>query len=62
MADGNVVRLHQPTKRVIRLTDEERQLLLEELTEITAEIDALSDRAAEIAERVQDPARLARPA
>jgi hypothetical protein len=51
-------------KREMGLTDEERRLLLDELAEITAELDELHNRAAEIAARVTSPesARLDRPA
>jgi hypothetical protein len=38
---------------VIALTEEERQILLGELAEITAELDELKMRAAEIADRVR---------
>jgi hypothetical protein len=46
------------------LTDRERRILLAELADITAEIEAMQQRAAEIAARVTDgPAiRLARSA
>jgi hypothetical protein len=40
-------------KEVIALTEEERQILLGELAEITAELDELKMRAAEIADRVR---------
>jgi hypothetical protein len=51
-------------KRVMGLTEFERQLLLKELAEITAELDELQHRTAEITARVADPssARLDRPA
>jgi hypothetical protein len=51
-------------KREMGLTNEERQLLLGELAEITAELDELHHRATEIAARITLPesARLDRPA
>jgi ubiquinone biosynthesis protein UbiJ len=42
-------------RRAIRLTEEERQILLEELAEIAAELDSLQQRAAEMTARVSDP-------
>jgi hypothetical protein len=64
MSDGRVIRLHPSTRKVMRLTNEERQLLLDELAEIAAELDELQDRTAEIARRVSGPSsvRQARPA
>ena len=59
MASAQVVRLdsvHAKTsvrEKGIGLTETERQLLLEELAEIMAELDELHDRAAEIAARVK---------
>jgi hypothetical protein len=46
------------------LTEAERQVLLAELTEIAAELDALQERTARITARVarRSPIRLARPA
>jgi hypothetical protein len=46
------------------LTDQERQVLLAELAEIAAEMDALQERTAQIAARVarRSLMRLARPA
>jgi len=51
-------------KRVAGLTEEERQILLAELAEITAELDELQSRAVEIASRIGAPnsSRLANPA
>jgi hypothetical protein len=46
------------------LTDQERQVLLAELAELAAELDALQERTAELAAQVErrSPVRLARPA
>ncbi|MGI5233742.1 hypothetical protein [Actinoallomurus sp. CA-142502] len=46
------------------LTEHERQILLAELAEIAAELDALQQRAGEVIERVarRSSLRLARPA
>jgi hypothetical protein len=46
------------------LTDDERRQLLDELAEITGELDELQQRAAEITGRIDRPssAHLARPA
>lgn len=51
-------------KRHTGLTDEERRILLADLAEIAAELDALQERTAEIAARVapHPSIRLARPA
>ena len=51
-------------KRAVGLTEQERQILLAELAEITAELDELQQRAAQIATRVGSTgsARLTRPA
>jgi hypothetical protein len=55
---------HTIRKRVVGLTEFERQLLLKELAEIQAELDELKQRTADITARVADPssARLDRPA
>jgi hypothetical protein len=59
MTSAQIVRLDSiPTKAPgrkegIRLTETERRLLLAELAEITAELDELQNRAAEIATRVK---------
>jgi hypothetical protein len=57
-------RQNTTVKRVMGLTEFERQLLLKELAEISAELHELQDRTAEITARVADPsfARLDRPA
>jgi hypothetical protein len=51
-------------KTQMTLTEQERQVLLAELAEITAEIDALQQRTAEVIERVtpRTSIRLARSA
>ena len=51
-------------KRQMALTEAERQVLLAELAEIAAELDALHDRTAQLTERFarRSPVRLARPA
>jgi len=68
-ADGRPVLLPTGTrkstkKRRMALTGQERQVLLTELAEIAAELDALQERTAELAARVapRSPVRLARPA
>ncbi len=40
-------------KRPVKLTEEERRLLLEELADIAAELDELKSRAAEVADRIR---------
>jgi hypothetical protein len=52
------------TKRATRLTEEERQILLAELAEVTAELNELQARTMEIAARVINTTRsqYARPA
>lgn len=66
MNDNEVARLDRSPqrKRQMALTEQEREILLAELTEIAAELDALQDRTAQITARVAPRAsiRLARPA
>jgi hypothetical protein len=40
-------------RRAVKLTEEERQILLAELAEVTAELDGLQARSLEIAARIQ---------
>ncbi|MDL4776361.1 hypothetical protein [Actinomadura xylanilytica] len=68
-SDHKVVQLHMPrgrsgaAKRPIRLTEEERQILLSELAEVTAALNEIQARTMEIAARVIEPAvRHDRPA
>lgn len=66
---GQVVRLDSVQdrtagrKKAMRLTEDERRILLADLAEITAELDDLHERAATITARVaRTSARLVRPA
>jgi hypothetical protein len=75
-SDDKVVRLDMPrtrgkattksraTGRAIRLTEEERQILLAELAEVTAALNDIQARTMELAAQVMDPvpAQQARPA
>lgn len=69
-ARGPLVVVDQRARRVIRkqvvgLTEFERQLLLKELAEIQAELDALQQRTADLTAQVADdpsPVPLDRPA
>ena len=51
-------------KKQMALTEQERQVLIAELAEIAAELDAIQDRASQLAARVArvSSVRLARPA
>jgi hypothetical protein len=60
MSDGHVVRLNRAKRKVTGLTDRERQLLLDELAEITVEHTRVTQVAQQIAG--PSPARQARPA
>jgi hypothetical protein len=57
-AGSKVVRLDIPrtrgnaTRRAVRLTEEERQVLLNELAEVTAQLNEIQSRSMEIAARV----------
>ena len=66
MNDNEVARLDRSPqrKRQMGLTEEERRMLLAELAELTAELNALQDRTAQITARVTPRAsiRLAHPA
>ena len=69
-SEDKVLRLDMPrarskaTRRAVRLTEEERQTLLTELAEVTAELNQLQARTMEIAARVisTTPAQHVRPA
>ncbi|GAA2607579.1 hypothetical protein GCM10010411_47260 [Actinomadura fulvescens] len=48
-------------KKAIRLTEEEREILLKELAEVTAELDELQSRTVELAARVLGPICVEQP-
>ncbi|TDD39048.1 hypothetical protein E1287_04375 [Actinomadura sp. KC06] len=70
LSENTVVRLGTPlgrsrrARRVVNLTEDERQLLLDELAAVTAEMNELQARTMEIAARVINTTRTqhARPA
>ena len=57
-SEDKVVRLNAPRvaskarRRAVRLTEEERQILLDELAEVTAQLNEIQARTMEIATRV----------
>ncbi|GAA2614287.1 hypothetical protein GCM10010411_56520 [Actinomadura fulvescens] len=66
-SDTNVVKLVRPRTvnqvgtRPISLTEEERQLLLEQLAEVTAELHELQHRTVDLAARILGPTYAEQP-